>query len=51
METKPGIFEKKSKFKLKTNFVANIKYKEVHAFGWKVRDRMNDAIETMINKK
>ena len=27
-ETKPGIFEKNPKFKLKTNFIANTTYKE-----------------------
>ena len=48
-ETKPGVFEKNSKFKLKTNFVANTKYKE--AFGWRVRDRINDAIEQMTKIK
>ena len=51
METKPGIFEKNSKFKLQTNFVANTKYKEVKAFGWKICDRINDAIESMIKAK
>ena len=50
-ETKPGVFEKNSKFKLKTNFVANTKYKEVEAFGWRVRDRINDAIEQMTKIK
>ena len=48
-ETKPGVFEKNSKFKLKTNFVANTKYKEVEAFGWRVRDRINFAVENLIN--
>ena len=50
-ETKPGIFEKNSKFRLKTNWVANTKYKEVEAFGWRIRDRINNAIETMIKTK
>ena len=27
-ETKPGVFERNARFKLKTNFVANIQYKE-----------------------
>ena len=44
-ETKPGVFEKKSKFKLKTNFVANTKYKEVEAFGWRVREKISEVIE------
>ena len=42
---------KNSKFKLKTKFVANTNYKEVEAFGWKVRDRINDAIEAMEKTK
>ena len=43
-ETKPGIFEKNSKFRLKTNWVANTQYKEVKALGWRIRDRINNAI-------
>ena len=50
-ETKPGIFEKSSKFRLKTNWVANIKYKEVEALGWRICDRINNAIESMIKTK
>ena len=45
--TKPGIFDKNSKFKFKTNFVAKTNCKEADVFGWKVRDRINDAIEAM----
>ena len=51
METKPGIFEKNSKFRLKTNWVANTKYKAVEAFGWRIRDRINFAIESMTKTK
>ena len=51
METKPGIFEKNSKFRLKNNWVTNTKYKEVEAFGWRIRDRINNAIESMIKTK
>ena len=50
-ENKPGAFEKNSKFKLKTNFVTNTKYKEVGEFGWKIRDSINDAIESTIKAK
>ena len=50
-ETKPGIFEKNSKFRLKTNWVANTQYKEVEAFGWRIRDRINNAIESMTKTK
>ena len=50
-ETKPGIFEKNSKFRLKTNWVANTQYKEVKALGWRIRDRINNAIESMTKTK
>ena len=50
-ETKPGIFEKNSKFRLKTNWVANTQYKEVEALGWRIRDRINNAIESMEKTK
>ena len=36
-ETKPGVFERNARFKLKSNFVANNQYKEIDMFGWKVR--------------
>ena len=36
-ETKPGVFERNARFKLKSNFVANTQYKEIDMFGWKVR--------------
>ena len=38
-ETKPGVFDRNAKFKLKTNFVANIQYKEIDMFGWRVREK------------
>ena len=50
-ETKPGIFEKNSKFRLKTNWVAKTQYKEVEALGWRIRDRINNAIESMTKTK
>ena len=46
---KPGVHKKDTRFKLKTNFVAHIQYKEVNAFGWKVRDRISEIIEENIN--
>ena len=36
---KPGVFDKNAKFSLKSNF---------NTFGWKVCDRISDAIETML---
>ena len=50
-ETKPGIFEKNSKFRIKTNWVTNTQYKEVEALGWRIRDRINNAIESMEKTK
>ena len=44
MEIKPGFFEKKSKFKLKSNWEAETISKEKEAFGWRVRDRINEMI-------
>ena len=38
-ETKPGVFERNARFKLKSNFVANIQYKEIDMFGWRVREK------------
>ena len=49
METKPGVFEKNSKFKVKSNWEANTVNKEVEAFGWKVRDRINEMIKSKIH--
>ena len=51
METKPGVFEKKIKFKLKSNFEANTENKEVEASGWKVPDRINQVIESTSQEK
>ena len=47
-EIKLGVFKKNHKFKLKSNFLTTTQYSEVQAFGWKVRDRISDAIESMI---
>jgi len=50
-ETKPGVFERNAKFKLKSNFVANIQYKEIDMFGWRVREKINEVIERMVKQK
>ena len=50
-ETKPGVFEKNASFKLKSNFVANIQYKEINLFGWRVREKINEVIEKMVKQK
>ena len=50
-ETKPGFFEKNSKFKVKSNWEANTIHKEVEAFGWKVRDKISEMIESKIHEK
>ena len=44
-ETKPGVFERNARFTLKSNFVANIQYKEIDMFGWRVREKKNEVIE------
>ena len=48
-ETKPGVFERNAKFKLKSNFVANIQY--IDMFGWRVREKINEVIERMVKQK
>ena len=50
-ETKPGFFEKKSKFKVKSNWEADTVSKEVEAFRWRVRDKINEMIEPKIHEK
>ena len=50
-ETKPGVFERNAKFKLKSNFVANIQYKEIDMFGWRVREKINEVIERVVKQK
>ena len=50
-ETKPGIFEKNPKFKVKTNWEAETISKEVEAFGWRVRDKISEMIESKIHEK
>ena len=50
-ETKPGVFERNARFKLKTNFVANIKYKEIDSFGWRVREKITEIVEKTLKQK
>ena len=50
-ETKSGFSEKNSKFKVKSNWEANTIHKEVEAFGWKVRDKISEMIESKIHEK
>ena len=50
-ETKPGVFERNAKFKLKSNFVANIQYNEIDMFGQRVREKINEVIERMVKQK
>jgi hypothetical protein len=50
-ESKPGVFEKNPKFKVKTNWETNIINKEVEAFGWRVRDKISEMIESKIHEK
>ena len=50
-ETKPGVFERNAKFKLKSNFVANIQYNEIDMFGQRVREKINEVIERVIKQK
>ena len=49
-ETKPGVFEKNSKFKVKSYWEANTVYKEVEAFGWRVHDKISEMIESKSTK-
>ena len=50
-EVKPWVYKRDSKFKLKTDFVAHKQFKEIDAFGWWVRERINSVIESMKKEK
>ena len=50
-ETKPGVFERNARFKLKSNFVADIQYKEINSFGWRVREKISQVIEKVAKQK
>ena len=50
-EVKLGVYKRDSKFKLKTDFVAHKQFKEIDAFGWRIRERINSVIESMKNEK
>ena len=43
MESKPGVFERNARFKLKSNvdFVPDIQYREINSFGWRVCEKIN----------
>ena len=49
-EIKPGFFAKISKFKVKSNWEADTVSKEVEAFGWRVRNKINELIESKIHE-
>ena len=51
METKPGVFERNARFKLKSNFVANIQYEEINLYGWRVHESINEIIEKAVKQK
>ena len=51
MNGKLGVYKQDSKFKLKTDFMAFKQYKEIDAFGWKLRERINSVIESMKKEK
>ena len=36
---------------LNQTFVADIQYKEINAFGWRVRDKIDEVIEKTIKQK
>ena len=50
-ESKPGVFEKNKKFRLKSKFVPPIEYTTVNNFCWNVRDAINVVFETDITEK
>ena len=50
-ETKPDVFNRNARFKLNTNFVTNIKYKEIASFGWRVREKINEVVEKTFKQK
>ena len=51
METKPGVFEKNARLKPKSNFIANIQFKEIDMFGWRVCEKINKVIERVVKQK
>ena len=38
-ENKPGVFERNARFKLESNFQADIQYEEINAFEWRVCEK------------
>ena len=50
-ETKPGVFERNARLKLKTNFEADIKYKEIDSLGWRDREKITETLKTKVWSK
>ena len=50
-ESKPGVFEKNKKFRLKSNFVPPMEYTAVNNFCWNIRDAINILFEKDIVEK
>ena len=50
-ESKPGVFEKNKRFRLKNNFVPPTEYAVVNNFCWNVRDAINVLFEKDIKEK
>ena len=47
-ESKSGVYKRNTRFKLKTNFQAEIQYREIDSFGWKIRDHISEVIKENI---
>ena len=39
LKSKLCVFKRNARLKLKSNFVADIQYREINAFGWRVREK------------
>ena len=50
-ESKPGVFEKNKRFRLKNYFVPPTEHTAVNNFCWNVRDAINILFETDIKEK
>ena len=49
-ESKPVMYERNTRFKLKSNFEADIQYKETDLFALKICDQISQVIEEHIEK-
>ena len=45
------VFERNARFKLKSNFEANIQYKDLNSIRWRVREKISKVIEKMGKQK